>query len=324
MPCGAEDFNGLAASPDVITKIWDDGYLILLQCRWRYGDPATRKTPFPPHRSLAGRFTDVEGRAGEGFFGFEGWFPHDHKGCQCSLEPVFGPNPNVPQSDLRKLNADRLAEYEANPRPGIDDVPEIVEAARDRFEYALARESEISRILTEHGYNNGATFHTYRERVKFEGSMRRKIRDEFATGKFATYQEAAESLKDLNRYTMVIPADDKFRATHKAIVDSLNQAGWETVKDVVAWAPGEPRAIYRGMNYVFRRGGDVVELQFSTPTAAAIKDQAHLVFEKWRMLPQGSPTRYDLERQMQRFWKEVPGMVPPNMADVGTQYVYVP
>ena len=59
---------------------------------WVYGDAATRVTPFPPHRALAGttwdatttatpEVTAADPETGE----IVGFYPQDHPGCQCRL-----------------------------------------------------------------------------------------------------------------------------------------------------------------------------------------------------------------------------------------------
>lgn len=85
--CDTSAFDGVALSTGVLDAMANEGRRIT-QCRWRYGD-AMRLHPFPPHRSLAGKFTTITGHAGSGFDGFSGYYPGDHKGCLCSLVPVF-------------------------------------------------------------------------------------------------------------------------------------------------------------------------------------------------------------------------------------------
>lgn len=89
-PCEPAAFDGFALSPRIIRQLATVAGLRITQCRWRYGDIALRKQPFPPHLELAGRYTKPDGRVGGGFDG-SGWFPGDHRGCLCSLVPIFGP-----------------------------------------------------------------------------------------------------------------------------------------------------------------------------------------------------------------------------------------
>jgi hypothetical protein len=84
--CESSAFDGVALSPGVIDRLGVGGVRVK-QCRWRYGDAV--RVPFPPHKALAGKFTTITGHAGGGFDGFSGYSPGDHKGCLCSLVPVF-------------------------------------------------------------------------------------------------------------------------------------------------------------------------------------------------------------------------------------------
>jgi hypothetical protein len=90
--CDPGALGGMAAGPLVTEALERQRGLRLVQCRWRYGDRGMRRTPFEPHVRLAGVFTDVDGRVGlgvDGFDGWSGWEPGDHKGCLCSVVPVY-------------------------------------------------------------------------------------------------------------------------------------------------------------------------------------------------------------------------------------------
>jgi len=60
--------------------------------RWVYG-PALRANPFPPHLALAGvefvNFDDAQLANGSGFPAGEYYFPGDHAGCVCDVEPII-------------------------------------------------------------------------------------------------------------------------------------------------------------------------------------------------------------------------------------------
>lgn len=53
----------------------------LVNWRFRYG-PLHRDVPFLPHKEQDGRFANTDGEV-------HGWFPGDHKGCECFLDPVL-------------------------------------------------------------------------------------------------------------------------------------------------------------------------------------------------------------------------------------------
>ena len=91
MACEPSAFDGFALSPGLIRLLGVFG-IHIVECRWRYGDVALRRTPFPPHVDNAGEVTSVDGRVGEGFNG-DGWYPGDHAGCLCRLVPIFGRGP---------------------------------------------------------------------------------------------------------------------------------------------------------------------------------------------------------------------------------------
>ena len=55
--------------------------LRLQQWRWYYGIGA-RPHPYPEHQALAGRYMTSMGM-------LDGYYPGDHKGCLCSVVPVY-------------------------------------------------------------------------------------------------------------------------------------------------------------------------------------------------------------------------------------------
>jgi hypothetical protein len=54
----------------------------IVQWRFRYG-PLTREHPFPEHKAVDGQYMTAEGRTKDG------WYPGDHRGCECFTDPVF-------------------------------------------------------------------------------------------------------------------------------------------------------------------------------------------------------------------------------------------
>lgn len=70
----------------------------LVQWRFRYG-PATRTDPFQPHVDVDGQFMTADGHTSAGFH------PGDHRGCQCSVDPVFR-KPRAPAVVDDQVDAD--------------------------------------------------------------------------------------------------------------------------------------------------------------------------------------------------------------------------
>ena len=215
----------------------------------------------------------------------------------------------------------------ANPRPGIDDNAEIRRLAKEKFEGALRKEDEISRLLAPVSADTGAEFSLYAERVKFEASLREKIRREVteaaAKNKTMTFRQAVDKIRDENRYTMMWEPDANYRANHRAVVKALNDDGWKTVKDANFWQADD---IYDGMNYNFKKGDDVFELQFHTPGSSRIKEPSHALYEQTKSMVDGPEKQGIIEdvRKVEKLWNVDRSHVPPNMQDVGTSSRFTP
>jgi hypothetical protein len=67
----------------------------LVQWRFRYG-PLHRDVPFIEHKDVDGQFMTSEGLTRDG------WYPGDHKGCECFMDPVFA-EVAVPQPVKREV-----------------------------------------------------------------------------------------------------------------------------------------------------------------------------------------------------------------------------
>ncbi len=83
--------RGLALGPEARERIAQAGYTTEAY-EWRYGDPGTRRTNFPPHEALNGtRFTSW---TAEALVSYTTWlavthyYPGDHRGCRCQAVPV--------------------------------------------------------------------------------------------------------------------------------------------------------------------------------------------------------------------------------------------
>jgi ADP-ribosyltransferase exoenzyme len=84
----------------------------LQEWRWRYG-PAMRENPYPKHRELDGRFVTLEGT-------LDGFYPGDHKGCLCSVVPVYAtgdPSRVMSREEVDKLRTVGPATPGGQPSP---------------------------------------------------------------------------------------------------------------------------------------------------------------------------------------------------------------
>lgn len=287
--------------------------------QWAYGS-ALRKT-FEPHLRLDGRtFTRWDSpillQAEASWVSGDYFFPGDHRGCACSYFRTLVTPETF--SDLDRTNQERLDQVDANPRPGIDDNPEIVASARDWYVHARSREESISRFLDPIANSSNGQFQHYGERVKFESSIREKIWREMQADPSLNVAQATRNVTDINRYTLTWDADNLYAGRHAQTVQGFNDAGWQTIADKNAWAPGDA---YDGMNYKFMKGDDIVEVQFHTPQSAVIKDESHLLYSQARIMPPG-PEKDRMLAQVLDLWNTDRSHIPPGMENVGTASWY--
>lgn len=80
-PPTGHDPHGLAVGALANEELTRRG-LKLTQWRWEYGTLADRQSPFDDHVALDGRFMTLDGM-------LQGFFPGDHRGCLCAVEPVY-------------------------------------------------------------------------------------------------------------------------------------------------------------------------------------------------------------------------------------------
>lgn len=86
---GTRPAGGIATG-ETIRGALRDGGAGIEGYRWVYG-PAYRVNPFPEHMALDGAEVvnfDDDSLSGGGWTGFGFWFPGDHDGCRCDIEPI--------------------------------------------------------------------------------------------------------------------------------------------------------------------------------------------------------------------------------------------
>ena len=245
--------------------------------------------------------------------------PPAHPSCRCTTGLVF--DEGAAQADLDATNKERLAAADANPRPGIDDNPDIRRAAKTKFDGAMRKEADINRVLRPIAGDTNAKFDLFSERVKFEASLRekihREIREAAAKGQTISVKDAVNNIRDENRYTMMWEPDGNYKKSRAAVEKALNDDGWKTIKNANFW---EDQDIYDGMNYNFQKGDDIFELQFHTPGSAKLKLPSHELYDQTKLLPDGPKKDAITEevRKVEKMWNVDRSHVPPGMQDVGT------
>jgi len=120
--------------------------------------------------------------------------------------------------------------------------------------------------------------------------------------KGVTIQEAANGISDHIRYTSVFEAD-RFVSSVLEIQTQLKAEGWTKYdhKWKNFWRPGNAYAGYNTI-YVHGETGQRFEWQFHTPETIVIKEKAHKLYVRARVMKR-SLARTVLVKQMESLWK---------------------
>lgn len=168
---------------------------------------------------------------------------------------------------------------------------------------AERREPEITRDVAAAVAEGGGEMVGLEYRLKEAGSMARKL-NQYAKESGTTVEAVRGEMKDAVRYTAVYPPD-RYVAGARTVQSALERRGW-TKHDHQwknYWVPGDD---YDGYNCVFEsKDGFLMELQFHTTESIGVKHRSHKLYERARVLPEGSE-RDTLLDQMASLWADVP------------------
>ena len=177
---------------------------------------------------------------------------------------------------------------------------------------AKEREPELTSMLNGCATEAGGEMVGLAYAVKGEGSLTRKIETEMAE-KGVTAEEAAASMRDVNRYTMQL-TEDNFVAGYNGTMEVLRKQGYEVarVKNTLA----NPNAEYRGVNTNIKSpDGSVWELQFHTAKSLEVKEVNHKLYEKQRLDTTPAAERAALGKQMAENAASIP--TPKGIESIG-------
>lgn len=225
--------------------------------------------------------------------------------------PTAGPFGSV--SDILAMN-EKAIEEDENSYPA-----DVQEAAADLLQTGLYREAELSQLIYDAAPD--AKFKKPEYRVKLEPSIRSKIvrnQEELRlAGLDDSVEAAAEMVTDLNRYT-ILADDEEFLTTFESVVDSLDQAGWQSWDHKIKNYFAVRNDSFDGIVSKFRdASGGIVEIQFHTTLSAEKQDLSHEIYTVARELPVGDPRRQELAREMMKLWG-TDDHVPPGVFEIGT------
>ena len=167
--------------------------------------------------------------------------------------------------------------------------------AQDKVAKAKEAEPKLTKMMEGCATAAGGTMVGLEYAVKGEGSLTRKIRTEMKE-KGVTAKQAADSMKDVNRYTMQLN-EDNFASGYNKTMKTLESQGYEVVR--VKNTMGDTSAPYRGVNTnVKSPDGSIWELQFHTAKSLEVKEVNHKLYETQRLDKTPPAKKAELGKQM--------------------------
>lgn len=210
--------------------------------------------------------------------------PPAHPNCLCTLLPV------ISNEDF------------------VDRTEEATAATDALFEESLRREEELTPVMMEIAQRTAGNLSGLRFRLKQPKSLRRKIVDQVQKGEYATAGESAANISDAVRYTISYDSNNYVKSVASTL-DDMRTRGYELrVKNY--W----DRADYKGINVAVKdKTGKTFELQLHTKESLAIKDDLHVLYEKYRE-SKNDAERWELWNKMTDLAKHIPN--PEGFSDL--------
>lgn len=183
--------------------------------------------------------------------------------------------------------------------------------AAQRVSDAKAKEPQMTALMQKCASEAGGEMVGLDFAVKGEGSLTRKITSEIKD-KGITAEEAAASMKDVNRYTMQLN-EKNFTNGFNGTMKSLQDNGYEVVR--VKNSLAKEDAEYRGINCNIKSpDGSIWELQFHTAKSLEIKEVNHKLYEEQRLDTTSKARKTELGEQMIKNAKSIP--TPDNVGSI--------
>jgi hypothetical protein len=184
------------------------------------------------------------------------------------------------------------------------------QAAREILAKYAKSEPRATALLSSLAKKNGMELVGLKHRLKSEDSLARKIESEKdAFGGNA--KRAAQSMSDINRYTMQVPPG-KYGEAVKDVLTRLKEEGY-SVRIKNYWSPDA--GPYRGMNVALTHtDGRKIELQFHTEDSLKVKHKTHKDYEEFR-ISKDNGRRKELWDRMVRLSRTIP--MPSGAMEIG-------
>lgn len=178
--------------------------------------------------------------------------------------------------------------------------------AQKIFERASQKSKTITRSVEDASNSAGGELHGLEHRLKTVDSIERKINKK-VDEKDMSVSDAAASIKDALRYTVIAPTDN-FVEMYKGFKDSMAQQGYvETSCDNYfdKFNKGEVKHKAIQSNFADTDGYEF-EVQFHTPESQDAKDKKLPLYEERRSSGVSERRKRELEKQMEDLALNVP------------------
>lgn len=159
------------------------------------------------------------------------------------------------------------------------------------YNKAIANEPEITEHIKRVAESSGMDVAGLDNRIKNKDTYLGKIRRKYKP------DGNEYEVKDIIRYTYTSSSLDLSEKTVKAI-DTHSKLGYNTIEIENYWL--DDLNPYNGINTILQSAsGQKFELQYHTPESYAVKNgEMHKLYEKWRLLPNNSEEKTNIENQM--------------------------
>lgn len=176
--------------------------------------------------------------------------------------------------------------------------------AQERYKKDLQNEPEITSDLHSISESLGTGLFGLEHRLKkasdsSDGRCRieDKIREDMDE-KGMSYEQAADSLSDMVRYTQACTPDTMTKNIEKTFAE-LEKKGYKVLKVKNTWGTFDMKKPYRGVNCVVQSPkGTRFELQFHTPESLTGKEVQHGWYEEFRNPDTPEPRKKELAKRM--------------------------
>lgn len=175
-------------------------------------------------------------------------------------------------------------------------------AAQKAYDKARKAEPKITKDLVNISKGLGMEMTGLKYSVKTGSSVDSKIKRKRKEGK--SDSDIVKNMGDLVRYTQMGKHSDLGTNTAKTI-DALKKNGYKVTKVDNKYL--DKNSDYKGIHLdVVSPTGQKFELQIHSKESMAVKNKLHPIYEKARMMPEGSPERVKLENQMREISASLP------------------